>query len=169
MPVYPGALSRFSYILEDFLGAPLPENPAFKSIITDSFDPGIDPALIKRRGCGSRDLVGIKRGVLKPDFKVSFAVPADDIMNFIHHVVDCYAMTISALDEGPEELIEILYRGVRIDKATISCSLEDVLKADCDLMAQDVNSASAKIAGANYTDIGGEVSWADITVQKGQC
>lgn len=165
--MYPGALSRFSYILEDYLGAPLHANPAFKSIITDSFDPGIDSALIKKHGCGSRDLVAIKRGLLKPDLKVSFAVPADDIMSFIHHVVDGYAMTISVLDEGPDELIELLYSGARIDQATISCSIEDVLKADCDLMAQDVNSASAKIAGANYTDIGGEVSWADITVQKG--
>ncbi|HSV49533.1 MAG TPA: hypothetical protein VLH35_04380, partial [Candidatus Acidoferrales bacterium] len=78
MPVYPGALSRFSYILESYLGAPLPVSPVFKTIIADDFDPDIDPALIKVRGCGSRDLVTMKQGLLKPDLKVAFTIPSDD-------------------------------------------------------------------------------------------
>lgn len=167
MPVYAGALSRFSYIVEDYLAAPLGENPAFKTIMADDFDPGIDPALIKVRGCGTRDLVGLKRGLLKPNVKVAFPVPAEDIMNFLHHVVDCYAMTISVLDEGADELVELIYKGARIDKATVSCGLDDVLRAECDLMAVDVDSASSKIAGATYTPLSGTVSWADVTVQKG--
>jgi hypothetical protein len=167
MPVYAGALSRFNYILEAYLAAPLGEEPAFKTIVADDFDPAIDPALIKIRGCGTRDLVALKRGLLKPDLKVAFAVPSEDIMNFLHHVVDCYSMSISVLDEGPDELVEILYKGARIDKATVSCSLEDVLRAECDLMAVDVDSASTKIADATYTPLSGAVSWADVAVSKG--
>ncbi len=167
MPVYPGALSRFSYILESYLGAPLPANPVFKTIIADDFDPGIDPALIKVRGCGSRDLVTVKRGLLKADLKVAFPIPSDDIMNFLHHVVDCYSMTLSVLDEGPDELVELMYSGARIDKATVSCSLEDILRAECDLMAVDVNSASTKPIGATYNPLSGAVSWADVIIQKG--
>lgn len=167
MPVYAGALSRFNYILEDYLAAPLGVNPVFKTITAEDFDPGIDPALVKIRGCGSRDLVALKRGLLKPDLKVAFPVPSEDIMNFLHHVVDCYSMTISVLDEGADEIIELLYKGARIDKATVSCSLEDVLKTECDLMAVDVNSASETVAGATYNPLAGAVSWADVAVQKG--
>jgi hypothetical protein len=167
MPVYPGALSAFNYIVEAYLGAPLPENPQFKTLTADNIDPGIDPALIKVRGCGSRDLIALKRGLLKADLKVSYPLPSDSIMDFLHHVVDGFAMTVSVLDEGPDELVDLLYTGARIDKATVSCSLEDVLRADCELMAQDVTGASVKPAGASYSLLSGAVSWADVQVQKG--
>ncbi|MCW4024932.1 MAG: phage tail tube protein [Candidatus Bathyarchaeota archaeon] len=167
MPVYAGAGSQFNYILENYLGAPLPETPAFKTLIADDIEPGIDPSLIKVRGCGSRDLVALKRGLLKADLKVIYPLPSDDIMNFVHHVVDCYAMTVSVLDEGPDELIDLLYTGSRIDKATISCAIEDVLKAECELMSQDVTGASAKPEGATYTPLSGAVSWEDVAVLKG--
>jgi hypothetical protein len=167
MPVYPGALSRFNYILEPYLGAPLPANPQFKTIIAEDIDPSIDTALIKVRGCGSVDLQAIKRGLLKADLKVAYPLPSDDIMGFLHHVVDGFAMTVSVLDEGPDELVDLLYSGCRIDKATVSCSIEDVLRVEYDLMAQDVTGASAKPVGATYDLLSGAVSWADVSVLKG--
>jgi hypothetical protein len=167
MPVYPGAGSKFNYILESYLGAPLPPNPPFKTIIADDIVPDVDPALVKIRGCGTRDLVALKRGLLKAGLKIAYPLPSDDIMNFVHHVVDCFALTISVLDEGPDELVDLLYTGSRIDKATISCSIEDVLRAECDLISQDVTGASAKPAGATYQLLGGAVSWADVQVFKG--
>jgi hypothetical protein len=167
MPVYPGALSEFNYILESYLGAPLGEAPAFTTLIVDNIEPSIDPALVKIRGCGSRDLSALKRGLLKAGIKVAYPLPSDDIMNFVHHVVDCFSLTLSVLDEGPDELVDVLYSGSRIDKATISCSLEDVLRAECDLMSQDVTGASAKPAGATYNQLDGAVSWADVAVLKG--
>ena len=167
MPVYPGTLSKFNYILEDYLGAPLPTNPAFKTLTTDNVEPSIDTALIKRHGCGTRDLTALKRGMLKADLKIAYPLPSDDIMNFVHHVVDCFAFTCTVLDEGPDELIDVLYTGSRIDKATISCSIEDILRAECDLMAQDVTGASTKPEGATYEELAGAVSWADVAVLKG--
>ncbi len=167
MPVYAGATSKFNYILEDYLGAPLPPNPIFKTLTADDIEPAIDPSLVKIRGCGTRDLVALKRGLLKADLKVAYPLPSDDIMNFVHHVVDCFALTVSVLDEGQDELVDLLYTGSRIDKATISCSMEDVLRAECDLMSQDVTGASAKPAGATYDLLSGAVSWEDIAVLKG--
>jgi hypothetical protein len=167
MPAYPGSLSKFNYILEDYFGAPLPTNPTFKTLTTDNVEPSIDTALIKRHGCGTRDLTALKRGMLKADLKVAYPLPSDDIMNFVHHVVDCFALTCTVLDEGPDELIDVLYMGSRIDKATISCSIEDILRAECDLMAQDVTGASEKPEGATYEELTGAVSWADVTVLKG--
>jgi hypothetical protein len=167
MPVYAGATSKFNYILESYLGAPLPQNPVFKTLTADDIEPAIDPALVKIRGCGTRDLVALKRGLLKADLKVAYPLPSDDIMNFVHHVVDCFALTISVLDEGPDELVDLLYTGSRIDKATISCSMEDVLRAECDLMSQDATGASAKPAGATYNLLSGAVSWEDVAVLKG--
>jgi hypothetical protein len=167
MPVYPGALSTFNYLVEDYFGQGLPASPVFKRIMPEDFDPAIEPSLVKIRGCGSRDLVAIKRGLLKADLKVAYSVPSDDIMNFLHHVVDCFALSISVLDEGPSELVDLRYVSAVIDRATVSCSIEDVLKAECDLMAQDVNGFSAKPEGATYNLLGGTISWADVKVQKG--
>lgn len=167
MPYYPGALSTFNYLVESYFGQGLPATPAFTRIIADDIDPGVDPALVKIRGCGTRDLVAIKRGLLKADLKVAYPVPSDNIMNFLHHVVDCFSLSISVLDEGPTELVDVRYVSALIDKATVSCSLEDVLRAECDLMAQDVNGYSEKPTGATYNLLGGAVSWADIKIQKG--
>jgi hypothetical protein len=167
MPVYAGATSKFNYILESYLGAPLPPNPVFTTLTADDIEPAIDPALVKIRGCGTRDLIALKRGLLKADLTIAYPLPSDDIMNFVHHVVDCFALTVSVLDEGPDELVDLLYTGSRVDKATISCSLEDVLRAECDLIAQDVTGASAKPAGASYNLLSGAVSWADVAVLKG--
>ena len=140
-PLYPGSGSKFNYILEDYLGAPLPANPAFKTFIADDIEPDIDTALVKIRGCGTRDLVSLKRGLLKAGLKVAYPLPSDDIMNFMHHVVDCFAFTISVLDEGADELVDLLYSGSVIDKAVVSCSLEDVMRAECDLISQDVTGS----------------------------
>ena len=167
MPVYPGSGSKFNYILEDYLGAPLPANPAFKTLIADDIEPDIDTALVKIRGCGTRDLVSLKRGLLKAGLKVAYPLPSDDIMNFMHHVVDCFAFTISVLDEGADELVDLLYSGSVIDKTVVSCSLEDVMRAECDLISQDVTGASAKPVGATYNELNGAVSWADTLVSKG--
>ena len=88
-------------IVESYFGAGLPVTPpTFQRIIADNIDPGVDPALVKIRGCGTRDLVAIKRGLLKADLKVAYPVPSDNIMDFLHHVVDCFALSISVLDEG---------------------------------------------------------------------
>ena len=67
------------------------------------------------------------------------------------------------------ELVDVRYVSALIDKATVSCSLEDVLRAECDLMAQDVNGYSEKPTGATYNLLSGAVSWADVKVLKGRC
>jgi len=165
--IYCGAQSTINYLVDDYLGAPLPVNPAFKTLTADDIEPSIDPSLVKIRGCGTRDLIALKRGLLKADLKVSYPLPSDDIMNFVHHVVDCFSLTVSVLDEQPGELVDLLYFGSRIDKATISCSIEDVLRADCDLMSQDVTGSAAKPEGATYDLQSGAISWADVAVLKG--
>jgi len=167
MPAFAGVESKLNYIVEDYLGAPLPEDPAFKTLTADSIEPSIDTALTKVRGCGTRDLAALKRGLLKADLKVAFPLPSDDIMNFVHHVVDCFALTCTVTDEEPDAIVEVLYSGSRIDKATISAAIDDVLRAQCDLMAQDVTSAAAKPEGATYDLLGGAVAWSDCAVSKG--
>lgn len=167
MPAYAGVGSKFNYILEEYLGAPLGENPAFYTLTADSIEPAIDPALVKIRGCGTRDLIALKRGLLKADLKVAYPLPSDDIMNFVYHVVDCFAMTITVLDELPDELVDLLYSGSRIDKATIGCAMEDVVRAECDLVSQDVTGASAKPTGATYNELSGAIAWSDVVISKG--
>lgn len=167
MPAYPGVESKLNYLVEAYLGAPMPENPAFKTLTADDIEPLIDTALAKVRGCGTRDLVALKRGLLKADLKVAFPLPSDDIMNFVHHVVDCFALTCTVTDEEPDAIVDVLYTGCRIDKATISCAIEDVIRAQCDLVAQNVTSDDAKPAGATYDLLSGAVAWSDCAVSKG--
>ena len=171
---FAGVQSKFHYIVEDYLGAPLPtpEPPAtftMYGLTPDDIEPSFDTALIKVRGCGSRDLTALKRGLLKADLKVVYAVPSDDIMSFLHHVVDCFALTceVTDSDEAGTSIVDVLYTGSRIDKATVSCSLEDVLRAECDLIAQDVNASDALIAGAAWSELAGAVAFSDTLVSKG--
>lgn len=77
MTIYCGAQSTINYLVDDYLGAPLPVNPAFKTLTADDIEPSIDPSLVKIRGCGTRDLIALKRGLLKADLKVSYPLPSD--------------------------------------------------------------------------------------------
>ena len=67
----------------------------------------------------------------------------------------------------PAAQSSILHKGCRVDKATVSCSIEDVVKASVDLIGQDVVPGNAKIAGATYADYVGAVPFYESFVNKG--
>jgi hypothetical protein len=70
-------------------------------------------------------------------------------------------------DEAGTDIVDVLYSGSRIDKAILSCSIDDVLRAECNLMSQDVNAAAALIDGATWSELGGAVAFSDTALLKG--
>jgi len=54
-----------------------------------------------------------------------------------------------------------------MDKVTVECSIEDVVKATADLIGQDVVPSNAKIAGATYADYSSAVPFHESYMQQG--
>jgi hypothetical protein len=55
---------------------------------------------------------------------------------------------------------------MRINKATVECSIEDVIRANLELEGQDITVGTAKI-GTSYADYAGAVAFHESYVKKG--
>jgi hypothetical protein len=138
----------------------------------ENVDAGIDPSLIKVRGVGSRDLSALKRGLRKPTLKISHILPSDAPIGFIQHVQTLNSLSIQVLwykglFASATDIISLLYKGMRIDKLTVECGIEDFVKATVELIGQDVEVGTSKIAGATYGDYAGAVPYDQSFVQRG--
>jgi hypothetical protein len=65
------------------------------------------------------------------------------------------------------DIISLLYKGCRIHKLSVECSIEDIIKANVELIGQTVETGTAKITGATYADYSGAVSYNESYVQRG--
>jgi len=159
---YDASECRVYFVPESEYGV-TPTNPAMKSIQFENIDPGINPGNIKVRGMGSRELQQIYKGLRAPSLKITHIIPPGaDAIHFIQYVQTLTSLSIEVLYykgtwASPTDIISLLYKGARIDKLTVECSLEDILKAVVDVLAQDVTVGTAKITGATYTDYAGAI------------
>jgi hypothetical protein len=55
---------------------------------------------------------------------------------------------------------------MRIGKASLACSIEDVIKATLEFEGQDLVTGTAKITGASYADYAGAVAFNETYVKK---
>jgi hypothetical protein len=65
------------------------------------------------------------------------------------------------------DIISLLFKGMKINKATVQCEVEEVIRASLELEGQDVAVGTAKISGASYTDHTGAVAFNESYVKKG--
>ena len=150
-----------------------PSNPTMLGLATaDNIEPSLDPDLIAIRGIGSRDPATLRKGLRKIDLKVSYAIPSDAPINFLQLITSLNSASIEVLYykgvfSAPTNVIELLHTGCRMDKVTVECSIEDVIKATADLIGQNVATGTAKITGATYADYASAVPWYESYVQKG--
>lgn len=161
--------SRFYYVTEEPYGV-TPTNPAFNGLDenVENIDPSVNPGNIPLRGCGSRDLSSIKKGLLQVGFKLDFIVPSDDVMQCLQHIITLHPQTCEVIYEKPGiSLIDLRYTGCRFDKETVRCSVEDVVKASIDVIGQNLNPDTARLAGATYNDFGGAIPFSNCYVQLG--
>lgn len=164
--------SKIYYIDETTYGA-TPSTPAMLSIPAENIEPTITPNNIKLRGVGSIDLQAIKKGLKTPTIKLSYPLPSDSPINFLQYAKAELAKSLSlqilyykGVFTEATDIISLLYTGCKIQTATVQCSVEDVIKADVDLLGQDLTTSTEKISGATYSDYNGAVPFYESYVKK---
>ena len=167
MSVYGAHEAKIFYVEESTYGV-TPTNPSMLGIATaENVEPALDPGLIKVRGIGSRDLRVIRKGLRQVGLKVAYALPSDSPINFLQHVQTLKSLSVEVFYEKPSGIIDLLHKGCRMDKLTVECSIEAVVKATAELIGQDLAVGTSKISGATYADYSGAVPFHESYVQRG--
>jgi hypothetical protein len=158
--------AKIYYVQETNYGE-TPTNPSMAGINAENVEPALNPSLAKVRGIGNRDLQAIRKGLRNVGIKLTYPLPSDAPINFLQHIQTLNSLSVEVFYEKTSEIIDLLHKGCRIDKATVECSIEDVVKATVELMGQNMVVGTAKIAGATYADYAGAVPYYESFVQRG--
>jgi len=163
---------RFYYVAETVFGT-TPTNPSMLSVPCDVIDPGFDPSNLKLRGAGSYDLQVIKKGLRKPSLKVGYVLPSAAPIELLQWAkmdldksLSCQVIYYKGVFASATDILSLLFKGMRISKVSVQCSIEDVIKAVMELEGQDLETGTAKITGATYTDHAGAVAFHESYVKK---
>lgn len=164
--------SKIFYIEESTYGT-TPTTPAMLSVPAESIEPQINPNNIKLRGIGSIDLQAIKTGLRAPSLKVAYPLPSDAPINFLQYARVELAKSLSvqvlyykgALASATD-IISLLYTGCKFQSATVQCSIEDVVKANVELLSQDLTPGDALLEDATYADYAGAVPFYESYIKK---
>jgi len=172
MPETYGAHECRAYFVQESVYGQTPTDPAMLGINSEDIEPSLDPSLIKLRGVGSRDLQTIKRGLRNSTLKILHVLPSDAPISFIQHAQTLNSLSIQVLYYkglfvSATDIISLLYKGCRIHKLSVECSIEDVVKATAELIGQTAETGTSKITGATYADYAGAVSYNESYVQRG--
>ena len=158
--------AKIYYVQETNYGE-TPTNPSMLGIKAEDIEPSLNPSLIKVRGIGSRDLQTIKKGLRDISLKVAYPLPSDAPINLLQQVTTLNSLSIEVFYEKASGIIDLLHKGCRIDKATVECGIEDIVKATLELIGQNIVVGTSKIAGASYADYSGAVPYNESFVQRG--
>jgi len=162
-----GAHEAKIYFVQETNYGETPTNPSMLGIKAESVEPALNPSLIKVRGIGSRDLQATKKGLRQVELKVAYPLPSDAPINFLQHITTLNSLSVEVFYEKTAGIIDLLHEGCRFDKATVECSIENIVKANIELIGQDVMVGTAKISGATYADYAGAVAFHESFVQRG--
>jgi hypothetical protein len=143
------------------------------SVPAESLEPTVNPSNMKLRGVGSIDLQAIKKGLRAPSLKIAYPLPSDAPINFLQYAKAELGKSLSiqllyykGAFASATDIISLLYTGCKFQRATVECGVEDVVKANAELLAQDLVAGTAKIAGANYADHAGAVPFYESYIKK---
>jgi hypothetical protein len=163
--------SRAYFVVESVYGV-TPTSPSMVGVNTEGVEPGLDPGLIKIRGVGSRDLQSITKGLRKVHLKIPSVLTSESPIAFIQHAQTLSPLSIQVLYYkgifgSATDIISFLYKGCRINKLDVECSVEDIMRAAVEVIGKDVAVGTAKVAGATYGDYGGAVPYSESYVKRG--
>jgi len=158
--------AKIYYVQETNYGE-TPANPSMLGIRAETVEPAVTPNLIKVRGVGSRDLQATCRGLRQVALKIAYPLPSDAPISFLQHTQTLNSLSIEVFYEKASGIVDLLHKGCRVDKATVECSVEEVVKADVELLGQNVVVGVSKTAGAQYADYAGAVPYYDSVLQRG--
>jgi hypothetical protein len=161
---------RIYYILEANKGT-TPNNPAMLGIPHETLDVGMDVGNIPLRAGGNFDVVALKKGMRNPTLKVTYPLPSAAPIELLQYAKRDLDKTLSVqvlyykgAFATATDILSFLYTYMRINKATVSCDIDDVVKATLEMVGQQMATGTAKIAGATYTDHTGAVAFNESAV-----
>jgi hypothetical protein len=164
--------SRVYYVEETAYGQ-TPANPAMLSVPAESIEPAVNSCNIKLRGVGSVDLQAVKKGLHAPSLKIAYPLPSAAPINLLQYArveleksLSIQLLYYKGIFASATDVLSLLYTGCKFQKATVECSIEDVVKASVELLAQSVATGTAKIDGAAYTDYAGAVPFYESYIKK---
>ncbi len=163
---------RIYYVAESIFGT-TPTNPSMLSVPADQIEPSIDPGLLKLRGAGSYDLQVLKKGLRQVGLKVGWPLPSVapiDLLQYakvdLNQSLSMQVLYYKGQFAEAADVISLLFTGMKFDKVSVSCSIEDVVRAVAEFKGVDVAVGSAKINGATYTDYADAVPFHQSYVKK---
>jgi hypothetical protein len=163
---------RVYFVAEDTFGA-TPAIPSMVSVPADQIEPSIDPSSLKLRGAGSADLQLIKKGLRKVGLKISYPLPSVAPIELLqwskmelNKSLSVQVLYYKGQFVEATDIISLLYTGMKFNKASVSCSIEDVVRASAEFQGVDVAIGTAKISGASYTDHVGAIAFHESYVKK---
>ena len=164
--------SKIFYVEEATYGQ-TPTNPTMLSVPAQSIEPAVNPNNIKLRGVGSIDLQAIKKGLREPSLKIAFPLPSEAPINFLQYAkmelgksVSIQVLYYKGAFASATDIISLLYTGCKIQRATVECSIEDVVKGNIEVLSQNLTPGTAKISGATYSDYTGAVPFYESYIKK---
>jgi hypothetical protein len=164
--------SRVYYVEETEYGQ-TPASPSMLSVPAESLEPAVNPNNIKLRGVGSIDLQAIKKGLRAPSLKIAYLLPGQAPINFLQYAkaelnksLTAQVLYYKGAFASATDIISLLYTGCKFQRATVECSVEDVVKASVELLAQDLAVGTEKIGGAAYADHAGAVPFYESYIKK---
>jgi len=172
MPDTYGAHQCRAYFIEETNYGETPANPSMLGINTENVEPSLNPNLIRVRGVGSRDLQTLKKGLRESNLKIVHLLPSEAPISLIQHAQTLNSLSIQVLYykglfESATDIISLLHKGCRINKLTVECNIEEILKATVELFGKDVAIGTSKITGATYGDYTGAIPYNESFVQRG--
>jgi len=172
MPDTYGAHECRVYFVQETNYGETPQNPSMLGINAENVEPSLDPSLIHLRGVGGRDLQAVKKGLRQANLKIVHLLPSEAPISFVQHAQMLNSLSLQmlyykGLFASATDVISLLYKGCRIDKLTVECSPEEVLKATVELNGKDVAVGTSKITGATYGDYAGAIPYCESYVQRG--
>jgi hypothetical protein len=164
--------SKIYYIEESAFGV-TPQTPTMLSVPAESVEPQISPNNIKVRGVGSVDLQAIKAGQRAACLKVAFPLPSEAPINFLQYCRVELAKSLSVqvlyfkgAFASATDVLSLLYTGCKFQSTTVQCSIDEVVRANVDILAQNLVASTAKIADAIYSDHTGAVPFYESYIKK---
>src|SRR3989304_1811670 len=164
--------SRVYYVEETAYGQ-TPTNPSMLGVPAESIEPTVNPSNIKLRGVGSIDLQAVKKGLRVPSLKIAYPLPSTAPINFLQYAkaeleksLSIQVLYYKGAFASATDIISLLYTVCKFQRATVEASIEDVVKASAELLAQELTPGTAKISGAAYSDYSGAVPFSESYVKK---
>jgi hypothetical protein len=161
---------RIYYIAEANKGA-TPSTPAMLGVPHESVTPGFNPSNMLLRSGGSYDLLAIKKGLRVPSLKVDYIVPSAAPIDLLQYAKTDLDKTLSVqvlYHKGtwasPTDILSLLYTYMRIGSVSVSCEIDDVVKASLNLVGQNLTTGTALLSGASYTDYGGAIAFHETAI-----